>query len=75
MVDYEKVSLFFSFFFFFFSSSELISLFSQEKPDPHTVASLFKMWLREMPNPLLTSERYDDFIQVSFNPHSIYYYE
>jgi len=38
--------------------------YEKEKTDPHTVASLFKKWLREMPDPLLTHERYSDFVQL-----------
>eukprot|EP00008_Paramoeba_atlantica_P001074 CAMPEP_0201501866 /NCGR_PEP_ID=MMETSP0151_2-20130828/83822_1 /ASSEMBLY_ACC=CAM_ASM_000257 /TAXON_ID=200890 /ORGANISM="Paramoeba atlantica, Strain 621/1 / CCAP 1560/9" /LENGTH=427 /DNA_ID=CAMNT_0047895411 /DNA_START=728 /DNA_END=2011 /DNA_ORIENTATION=- len=34
------------------------------KPDPHTVASLFKMWLREMPVPLFPPEVYDRYVSL-----------
>jgi hypothetical protein len=32
---------------------------------PHTVASLLKMWLRELPEPLATFELYDCFIAAN----------
>eukprot|EP00009_Paramoeba_aestuarina_P012957 CAMPEP_0201527690 /NCGR_PEP_ID=MMETSP0161_2-20130828/35995_1 /ASSEMBLY_ACC=CAM_ASM_000251 /TAXON_ID=180227 /ORGANISM="Neoparamoeba aestuarina, Strain SoJaBio B1-5/56/2" /LENGTH=457 /DNA_ID=CAMNT_0047928617 /DNA_START=257 /DNA_END=1627 /DNA_ORIENTATION=+ len=38
--------------------------YEKETPDPHTVASLFKLWLREMPEPLFPRDKYDDFIQL-----------
>lgn len=34
-------------------------------PDPHTVASLLKLYLRELPEPLLTYELYDNFIAIA----------
>lgn len=33
--------------------------------DPHTFGSLVKAFLRELPDPILTMERYDDFIKSS----------
>ncbi|PRP78605.1 hypothetical protein PROFUN_13554 [Planoprotostelium fungivorum] len=33
--------------------------------DAHTVAGLFKLYLRELPEPLITYELYDDFIQMA----------
>ena len=31
--------------------------------DPHTVAGLLKLYFRELPEPLLTFDLYDDFIE------------
>jgi len=33
--------------------------------DPHAVSNLLKQYLRELPNPLLTYERYDTFVQIA----------
>lgn len=30
----------------------------------HVIASVFKQWLRDLPNPLMTFELYDEFIRV-----------
>lgn len=30
----------------------------------HVIASVFKQWLRELPNPLMTIELYDEFIRA-----------
>eukprot|EP00211_Chloroparvula_japonica_P003773 CAMPEP_0119139102 /NCGR_PEP_ID=MMETSP1310-20130426/26889_1 /TAXON_ID=464262 /ORGANISM="Genus nov. species nov., Strain RCC2339" /LENGTH=703 /DNA_ID=CAMNT_0007130361 /DNA_START=62 /DNA_END=2173 /DNA_ORIENTATION=+ len=38
--------------------------FDQDATDPHTIASLFKMWLRELPEPLLTYELYEAFVEM-----------
>jgi len=44
--------------------------FNEEK-NPHNVASLLKLYLRELPEPLFTYERYDDFIKASASSHGI----
>ncbi|CAG5116976.1 unnamed protein product, partial [Candidula unifasciata] len=36
--------------------------------DPHTVAGALKQYLRELPEPLLTFQLYDDFIQAAMLP-------
>lgn len=36
--------------------------------DIHAVASLYKLWLRELPEPLLTKDLYHDFIEASRKP-------
>jgi len=41
--------------------------FSQDM-DVHSVASLFKQWLRELPEPLLTWDLYDDFLATDSLP-------
>jgi len=33
-------------------------------PNPHTVSGLFKLYLRSLPEPLLTYEQYDDFLEA-----------
>lgn len=37
----------------------------EEDAYPHDVASLMKQFLRELPDPLLTDELYNSFIQVA----------
>ena len=37
-------------------------VFFSQNMDVHSVANLFKQWLREMPEPILTWKLYDDFI-------------
>jgi len=44
--------------------------FNEEK-NPHNVASLLKLYLREIPEPLFTYERYDDFIKASASSHGL----
>mmetsp|Transcript_33465 Transcript_33465/g.57157 ORF Transcript_33465/g.57157 Transcript_33465/m.57157 type:complete len:871 (+) Transcript_33465:20-2632(+) len=39
-------------------------VFFSQNMDVHSVANLFKQWLREMPEPILTWKLYDDFIAV-----------
>ena len=34
-------------------------------PDPHIVPALFKQFLRELPEPLLTFELYSDFLKAN----------
>lgn len=36
-----------------------------ELPDPHIAPALFKQFLRELPEPLLTFELYGDFIKAN----------
>ena len=36
-------------------------------PDPHTVAGLLKLYLRELPEPLLSFDLYDKFINSTLN--------
>jgi hypothetical protein len=42
----------------------------RENIDVHNVTSLFKLYFREMPEPLLTFDLYDAFIAASGNPSS-----
>ena len=37
-------------------------VFFSDNMDVHTVATLFKQWLRELPEPLLTWKLFDEFI-------------
>lgn len=41
------------------------NVFFSENMDVHSVAALFKLWLRELPEPLLTWKAYDKFMQVA----------
>jgi hypothetical protein len=44
----------------FFDSGEDVDLSSES--DPHAVAGLLKLWFRELPDPVLTWERYSKFL-------------
>lgn len=35
----------------------------------HVIASVFKQWLRDLPNPLLTFELYEEFIRAMGKGH------
>jgi len=39
-----------------------------QEPDPHTVAGLLKLYFREMPEPILTFDGYEMFIQAQGEP-------
>lgn len=47
------------------AESDLNLLASDEYYDVHAIASLLKLYLRELPMNILTSERRDDFVQVT----------
>lgn len=47
------------------TESDLNLVASDEYYDVHAIASLLKLYLRELPNNILTSERRDDFVQVT----------
>jgi hypothetical protein len=47
-------------------TGEFLPLSGKNKEDlTHNVASVFKLYIRELPNPLLTHELYDEFIKTS----------
>jgi len=49
-----------------FDKGERVDLFKE--PDPHAITGLLKLYLRELPEPLLTFEKYDHFIASQANP-------
>ena len=46
-------------------------VFFAENMDVHTVATLFKQWLRELPDPLLTWDSYSDFVMAIQQPEDV----
>ncbi len=50
------------------TAGEDVDLF--ECTDPHVIAGLLKLYLRELPDPLLTHKRYDAFISCLSVPDS-----
>ncbi len=42
--------------------------FIKEKTNPNDISSLFKMFLRELPEPILTYEKYEKWLELHGNP-------
>ena len=53
---------FFSFFIFYCLG---LTVKFEDSTDPHVVAGLLKLYVRELPDPLLPFESYNDFISIN----------